>query len=138
MGFRLAALVVVLAHLAFVVFVLAGGFLAWRRPGVLRLHVPAVAISAGLAVAGLDCPLTNIEKGLLRRAGETPYRGGFIEHYLVGPIVGPMTPSLRVGLRVFTIAWVLVAYVGVIWNRRHRTAPERGASAWPASSATTI
>ena len=137
MAFRLAALAVVLAHLAFVVFVLVGGFVAWRRPGLLRLHVPAVAISAGLAVAGLDCPLTDFEKHLLRRAGVTPYRGGFVEHYLVGPVAGPMTPGLRLGLRILTVTVVAVAYAGVIWRRRDPHRREEEVTSWPASSATT-
>lgn len=125
MGFRLAALVVVLAHLAYVVFVVAGGYLAWRRPALVRFHLLAVAISAGLALAALDCPLTEIEKSLLRRAGETPYRGGFIEHYLVEPVAGPMTPGLRLGLRVVTVAVVVLAYAGLAYRLRGGTRPCR-------------
>lgn len=122
MGFRVAAVLVVLVHLAFVVFVLAGGFLAWRRPRLLRFHVPAVAISAGLAVAALDCPLTDVEKWLLRRAGDTPYDGGFIEHYLVEPVLaGGITPGLHLALRVATVTLVTAAYLGVLAHRRHAT-----------------
>ena len=121
MGYDVAALVVVLAHLAFVVFVLAGGFLAWRWRRLLPLHLLAVATSGGLAVAGLDCPLTDLEKWLRRLAGDEPYTGGFIAHYLVEPVLGAgITPEVRIGLRVFTIAAVAAAYVGGMMLRASR------------------
>ncbi|MDQ4097485.1 MAG: DUF2784 domain-containing protein [Actinomycetota bacterium] len=127
MAYRLAADVTVAVHLAFVVFVLAGGFVAWRRPRVLRLHVPAVAVSAVLAARGLDCPLTDVEKWLRRRAGNPVYDSGFIAHYLVEPVYPPgTTPNVRVGLRVFTIAVVATAYLVLIWRRRRPPAREDG------------
>jgi hypothetical protein len=126
-AFRLAADLTVVAHLAFVALVLAGGFVAWRRPGVLRLHLPAVAVSAVLAVRGLDCPLTEVEKWLRRQAGDPVYEGGFIAHYLVEPVYAPgTTPTVRVGLRVFTIAVVVIAYLGFARRRHNARAREDG------------
>ena len=123
MGYRLAAVVVVLAHLAFVGFFLAGGFLAWRWRRLLRLHLVAVVTSGVLAVAGLECPLTELEKRLLRSAGDEPYAGGFIAHYLVEPVhTAGMTPELRIGLRGLAIAVVVAAYAGVMVMRRRPTA----------------
>jgi hypothetical protein len=127
MAYRRAADLTVAVHLAFVVFVLAGGFVAWRRPRVLRLHVPAVAVSAVLAIRGLDCPLTDVEKWLRRRAGDSVYESGFIAHYLVEPVYAPgTTPTVRVGLRVFTIAVVTIAYLGFAWRRRVLSGREDG------------
>jgi hypothetical protein len=124
MGYRVAAAAVVAVHLAFVVFVLVGGFLAWRWPGVLRVHIPAVVVSAALALAGLDCPLTELEKWLLEMAGEVPYRGGFISHYLVEPVYAPgTTPAVRVLLRVATVAITVVAYGGYLLRRRAPARP---------------
>jgi hypothetical protein len=118
-GFRLGAGVVVVVHLAYVVFVLVGGFLAWRWRSLARYHVPAVMVSAALPLAGLDCPLTDLEKWLHTQAGDAPYTGGFIEHYLVEPILsGGLTPDLHLVLRVATITVVAVAYVGVLSLRR--------------------
>lgn len=115
MGYRLAALLVVVAHLVFVAFVLAGGFLAWRWRRLLPWHVTAVAISGVLAVGGLDCPLTDVEKWLRRLAGDEPYAGGFIDHYLVKPVhAAGTTPEVRMGLRIFTISVVTAAYVGLL------------------------
>lgn len=111
MGFRLGAYLVVVSHLTFIVFVLTGGYLAWRWQTVLPFHIAAVAISGGLALAGLDCPLTNVEKWFRRHAGDPVYRGGFIAHYLVP---GGMTSGVRLALRVFTVAVVAAAYIHLI------------------------
>jgi hypothetical protein len=130
-AFRLAADLTVVVHLAFVAFLLAGGYLTWRWPHLLRLHIPAVAISAGLALAGLDCPLTDAETWLRRRAGDAPYRDGFVAHYLVRPLhPGGMTPTISVGLRVFTVAVVAVAYLGLLVRaRREELGVPRGSYA---------
>jgi len=115
----LAAGVVVAVHLAFVVFVLVGGFAAWHWRQLLRPHLVAVGVSAALALAGLDCPLTELEKWLRELAGDVPYRGGFISHYLVEPVYSPgTTPTVRVVLRVVTVAITLAAYVGYLARRR--------------------
>jgi asparagine N-glycosylation enzyme membrane subunit Stt3 len=110
--------------MAFVVWVLVGGFMAWRWPRLLRYHIPAVAVSAALALAGLDCPLTEVEKGLREAAGDVPYRGGFISHYLVEPVYAPgTTPTVRVVLRVATVAITVAANGGYhVMRHRRRTA----------------
>lgn len=124
MGYRLAAGGVVAIHMSFVAFVLVGGFVAWRRPSILRSHVPAVALSAALAIAGLDCPLTEVEKWLLEQAGEVPYDGGFISHYLVEPVYAPgTTPTVRVILRIATVGIISVAYGGFLLRRRAAPRP---------------
>jgi hypothetical protein len=119
---------VVVVHLAFVAFFVIGGFLAWRAPGVLWAHVPAVLVSAFLAITGLDCPLDTLEKWLRRRGGQTPYRGGFIAHYLVEPIRGTgIDGTLHLALRVLAVAVVVVAYAGLAV--RHRPTWRRAAVA---------
>lgn len=118
MGYRSAAVLVVVIHLAFVAFILAGGFLAWRWRRLLPLHALAAVTSGALAITGLDCPLTDLEKWLRRLAGDEPYAGGFIAHYLVQPVSGAaMTPELHMGLRVFTVAVVAAAYGGALLLR---------------------
>lgn len=95
--YRFAADGVVMVHFAFIVFVAVGGLLAWRWPGVLLAHVPAVAWGLGSVTVGYDCPLTPLEKHFRRRAGQEPYEGGFVDRY-IEDIVYPdqYTPHLRV------------------------------------------
>ena len=85
MLYRLLADAVMLAHFGFLVFLALGGFLAWRHPRVLVLHIAAVGWAA-LSVAGMDCPLTAWEDDLRRLAGEPGLPRGFIDTYLTGVV----------------------------------------------------
>jgi hypothetical protein len=64
--------VVVLAHVAFVTFVVLGGLLVLRRPRVAVVHLAAVAWGVLVELAGLTCPLTPLENRLRERAGDAP------------------------------------------------------------------
>lgn len=98
-------------HALFVAFLLAGGFLAWKWPGAAPLHLAALVISSAIYLGGLDCPLTNLEKFLRTRAGETVYTDGFIAHYLVKPVYpGGMTAALGISLVVLVVGATLLAY----------------------------
>lgn len=119
MIFRLMADLVVVTHLAFMLFVGAGSLLAWRRPWVAWLHAPSLIWAVASVTIGLACPLTSLEKGLRRLAGEGAYAGGFVDHYVEGVVFSEsLTPLLR--------ALALVAIV-VGYARLYRT--RRGASA---------
>ncbi|HMN45307.1 MAG TPA: DUF2784 domain-containing protein [Povalibacter sp.] len=80
---RVLADAVLVIHLAFVIFVVAGGFLALRFPRVAWLHVPAALWGAWIEFSGRICPLTPLENSLRRRGGEAGYGGGFIDHYIM-------------------------------------------------------
>jgi hypothetical protein len=99
---RLVADAVVVLHLAFVVFVIAGGFLSWCFPRVVWI-----------------CPLTPLENRLRISAGDAGYEGGFVEHYIV-PIIYPpgLTHSSQIGLGGLVILLNMVAYA-VYFRRRH-------------------
>ena len=82
MAFRLLADATVVAHLAFVLFVVAGGLLVLRWPRVAWAHVPAVAWGAWVEFAGWICPLTPLENWLRARGGQTAYTASFIDQYV--------------------------------------------------------
>lgn len=77
---------VLLAHLAFIAFVVLGGLLVGRWPRLVWLHVPAALWGMATEFFGVVCPLTPLENHLRRLAGEAGYPGGFIEHYLTAAI----------------------------------------------------
>ena len=52
MWYRLGADLVLVLHLAFVLFVVAGGLLVMKWPALIWLHVPAVAWGAFIEYAG--------------------------------------------------------------------------------------
>lgn len=86
MGYRLLADAVALVHLAFVLFIPLGGLAVLRWPRLAWLHLTSALWGALIVWAHVVCPLTPLEKTLRLRAGEPAYEGGFIRHYLVGPL----------------------------------------------------
>lgn len=86
MLFRVLADAVLVIHLAFVIFVVAGGFLALRLPRVAWVHLPAASWGTWIEFSGCLCPLTPLENSLRRQGGEAGYGGGFIDHYLTALI----------------------------------------------------
>ena len=117
---RLAADALLIAHLAFIVFVLAGGFLVLHRRIWAAAHLPALAWGAFAELTGTVCPLTPLESSLRRAAGSTGYEGSFIEHYLV-PLIYPdaLTPRVQVvlGLVVLLVNAPVYALVWRQWRR---------------------
>ena len=124
MLWRIAADALLLLHLAFVVFVLLGGLLAWRWPRMPWLHLPALAWGVLVEVADLGCPLTRWENALRQMAGEVGYRQDFIAHYLT-LLLYP--PGLGRGLQFALAALALGVNAGVYvcWWRRQQKRPSR-------------
>lgn len=123
MSDRLLADAVVVCHLAFIAFVVAGGLLVLVRPWWAALHLPAAAWGAYTEFTGTICPLTPVENALRRSAGAAGYDGGFVEHYLI-PLIYPA------GLTASTQFWLGLAVIGInaavyaiAWRYRGRIAP---------------
>ena len=121
MLYRIAADLVLVVHLAFILFVVLGGWLVLRRAWVAWLHLPAAAWGAIIELTGGVCPLTPLENRLRAASGSAGLEGGFIEHYLL-PLIYPATMdrSLQVVLGVAVILINLVFY-GVLIGRRLRS-----------------
>ncbi|OBI45273.1 DUF2784 domain-containing protein [Mycobacterium colombiense] len=78
------------AHLAYLLYVPSGGFLALRWPRTIVLHVPAVAWGVAVVALRLRCPLTSVESWARRRAEMDPLpASGFIDRYVTGYLVPP-------------------------------------------------
>lgn len=123
---RLAADLVVLVHLAFVLFVVLGGLLVLRWPRAAWVHLPVAIYGALIELIGWICPLTPLENDLRRAAGEAGYEGGFIEHYLL-PILYPggLTPTIQLVLGLLVI-FVNVTVYTLAWRRRVGRARKAG------------
>ncbi len=119
--YQLLADAVLIVHLLFIAFVLGGGLLALRWPRLAWVHVPAAAWGALIEFAGLTCPLTPLENYFLERAGEIPYHGGFIAHYL-HVIIYPAGLDVRMQylLGGIVIALNAVIYAAVVVKARQR------------------
>ena len=114
-------------HFAFILFVVFGGALVWRRTAWAWLHVPAVAWVAWLEFTHAICPLTPLENALRARAGDEGYAGGFIAHY-IEPIIYPggLTPGIQVVLGALVVA-INVGVYALVWRRAMAGGPTRAA-----------
>ncbi len=110
MLYRILADGVVVVHFAFILFVFAGAAMAWRWPALVWVHLPALAWAFGTVVIGLPCPLTPLEKGLRRQAGEESYRGGFVDRYIEDVVYPDEYTSV---LRAVAALAIVVSYLGL-------------------------
>lgn len=111
MVYRLLADALVLLHLAFVVFVVAGGLLVLRWPRVAWAHLPAAAWGVWIEWSGGICPLTPLENRLRTAGGEAGYAGSFVEHYVM-PVLYPvgLTSTVQVALGAAVLVLNLAIY----------------------------
>jgi hypothetical protein len=120
MIYRLSADLVLIIHLAFVLFVLLGGVLVLRWGRLLWLHLAAVFWAVLIEFVGIICPLTPLELALRQRAGQPGYEGDFIEHYVTALLYpAGLTRELQIW---FGFAALLpnVLFYGYLVVRRRR------------------
>jgi uncharacterized membrane protein YhhN len=111
----------VVAHVAFVLFVLPGGLLLvlrWPRLGLV--HVPAALWGVWIEVSGWICPLTALENWLRRRGGGAGYASSFVEHDVV-PLLSPAALTRdQQWLLAGVVVLVNVAMDALVLGRRGR------------------
>jgi len=120
MLFSFAADAVLLLHLLFIAFVIAGGLLAvWSRR-VIFIHLPAVAWGVFVELTGRVCPLTSLENTLRIKAGIAGYSESFVEHYLLR-IIYPdgLTPEIQYILGGIVVIMNATLYLWLFY-RLHR------------------
>lgn len=120
--YTLLADLLVLIHLLFILFVVAGSIAVIRWPWLATIHLPAVAWGALVELNGWLCPLTPWENSARHLAGEQGYTGGFIENYII-PIIYPagLTRDIQIVLGLGVIAINLCVYGYVIFRSLHRS-----------------
>ncbi len=122
--YLLAADAILLVHVLFVVFVIAGlvlilwgRFRSWvwvRNPGFRLAHLLAIGVVVLQAWLGRICPLTIWEMALRERAGDATYEGAFVAHWLQSLLYYDL-PAW-----VFTLAYTIFGLLVVaswIWVR---------------------
>lgn len=118
--YPLLADLVLIVHLAFVVFVLWGGLLMLKWRWIAWLHLPAAVWGAVVEFTGWICPLTPLENWLREQGGKTSYRSDFIAQYLL-PVLYPEDLTRNVQFLLGTGVVVLNAVVyWWLWQRQMR------------------
>ena len=114
------AIVVLILHVLFILWVVFGALLTWRRPTLRRLHIASLVWGIVTELGPWPCPLTLLENWLEAKAGIEPYQGGFLLHYL-DRLVYPDVSAI-----VLTIAGVIVCVLNLafygyqMWRDRVR------------------
>lgn len=123
MAYALASALVLLVHLAFVLFVVFGAVLLPRWPRLVWLHLPAAAWGVYIELTGRSCPLTGLENMLRLRAGLDGYPESFIERYILWLLYpGGLTRDTQLLLAAAVAAINLVLY-GWVFLRAARRRP---------------
>jgi hypothetical protein len=122
MAYRFLAATVLLLHLGFILFVVAGAALVARRRRLLPLHVAAVAWGVVVELTEAACPLTALENRLRLLAGTAGYGGGFLDHYLLALIYpAGLTRGMQWMLAGAVLGLNAVLYARIL--RRNRRGP---------------
>ena len=118
MAWALVTVLVLATHLAFVLFVVFGAVLVFRRPRLIWLHLPAAAWGVSIELTGRGCPLTALENLLRLRAGFAGYTDGFLEHYILWLLYPDgLTRTVQFVLAGIVLTINLGLYAR-IWRRR--------------------
>ena len=114
---RVAADLLLLIHLGFILFAILGGLLAFKWRNIIWLHIPCALWGIGIELTGGICPLTPLENKLRVAAGETGYSAGFIEHYIT-PVIYPggLSYKIQILLATLLLAINIVVYYLVFFG----------------------
>ncbi len=115
--YRITADFVVVCHLLFIIYVVAGGLLSLRWPRSAFVHLPCAAWAVWIEFSGGICPLTPLETRL-RHLGAVPgYTGSFIEHYLL-PLIYPaeLTREIQFIMGGVAALMAVVPYCFLVWR----------------------
>ncbi|WP_025273635.1 DUF2784 domain-containing protein [Haloglycomyces albus] len=121
MDAALAADLVMYAHFAFLVYLVLGGFLAWKWPLAWFPHAAISMYALAIITWNFTCPLTPWEDNLRRQAGQEGLEsGGFLGTYIEGVIYPAeyITPIRFAVAGVIAVSWLGAAIL--IHRRRAR------------------
>ena len=121
MMYRLLANLVVMLHLAFILFATFGALLVWWRKRWVWIHLPCVVWAVLIEWVGWTCPLTPLENWLWHKAGLTGYHDSFAAHYLL-PLIYPtwLTPSIQFVMGALVLAINVAIYIELILCGRNK------------------
>ena len=113
--FEIFAVLALLLHLSFILFVIFGAILILKFKKIIYVHVPAVAWGAYIELSHSICPLTHLENYFLKKAGKEQYSVDFIENYIFKIIYPPaLNYEIQTYLGIILIFVNLVIYYYIV------------------------
>jgi len=113
------AVVVLILHALFIVWVVFGALVTRTRPVLRWLHVASLTWGILAELTLWPCPLTLLENWLEAKAGVVPYQGGFLLHYLDRLVYPDISLTLLTAVGVLVCALNLAFYGWQIWSSHH-------------------
>jgi hypothetical protein len=114
-----AAWLVVVLHVAYLLYAVFGGFLGLLGNRWLLAHLVSSVWCVTVTATASTCPLTWVEKWLIVQSGGVPYDDTFIGHYLEGPVY-PVGYDAHVW---YTGVLVVLSAYALVFLRRLRAKP---------------
>ena len=122
MWYRTGADFVLLLHVSFVLFVIAGGLLLLKWRGLVWIHLPAVVWGVLVELTGWICPLTPLENHLRGLAGESLAEDDFVGRHLPSLLYpAALTREIQLLLGIL----VLLVNLALYWQVFFRTKGEQ-------------
>lgn len=119
-----AVVLVLVLHLAWILWVMFGAFWTSGRPWLTAFHIASLVWGIMVEVGPWPCPLTMAEDFFQRRAGLLPNGGDFLQHYISCVVY----PDVSVALLTICGVAICIANLAVYmcrvfwWSRRHQHA----------------
>ncbi len=110
---------ILVLHFGYLVYVVLGGFVAWRWPRTIYVHVATALWGILIVLEWVDCPLTWAEGWAREKAGEAPLTEGFIDRYIDG-VIYPQQYLNEVRAAVALV--ILISWIGAYRMARRRKA----------------
>jgi hypothetical protein len=116
MLYKIAADVVVLIHLLWILFLIFGVFVGKKNRIIKILHITGLGFSVIMQIFGWYCPLTHLELWLRKRHDPSlSYSGSFIIHYAEKLIYVELSPPI-----IFVLTFILVSMSAYLYLKKER------------------
>ena len=112
------ATLVLIIHLAWIIWVVFGALCTRGRPLLASFHVLSLGWGIIVEVSPWPCPLTLAEQFFEHRAGINPYEGGFLLHELDRLVYPAIPDALLTGVGVAICALNFTVYLRRHWKVR--------------------
>lgn len=117
-----AVIVVLLIHLAWILWVIFGAYWTSGRRWLTAFHIASLIWGILVEVGPWPCPLTLTEDFFQRAGGHAAYRGSFLLHY-IGSLVYPnvsVTLLIVCGVIVCAVNLSIYGWRAFKWMRGNR------------------
>jgi hypothetical protein len=116
--YGMLAVLTLLLHGFFILWVIFGALLTRSRPLLRGLHIASLVWGILTELLPWSCPLTLLENWFEAKAGVEPYHGGFLLHYLDKLVYPDISATLLTVVGVLVCTVNILLYLRGFWTAR--------------------